>query len=87
MILYSKEVGVDFLKRSSRISSKGQVTIPKDVRERLELSPGDLVGYDVEGDDVVLRKIEPFERDFHTALESTLSEWASPEDEEAFGDL
>lgn len=75
------------MKTTSRLSSKGQVTIPKPVRERLELQPGDLVAYDLERDEIVLRKVEPFDADFHAALESTLSEWASPEDDEAFGDL
>ena len=72
---------------TSRLSQKGQVTIPKVVRETLQLNPGDLVGYCVENGVVTLRRAEPFDAAFHKALSDTLDEWASPEDDEAFGDL
>ncbi len=71
----------------SRLSSKGQVTIPVEVRERLSLEPGDLVVYEVEGDRAVLRRAEPVDLAFHAALGATLEEWTSPEDDEAFRDL
>ena len=71
----------------SKLSAKGQVTIPKNVREKLGLEPGDGIGYEVEGDAVRIRRVDPFDASFHRALSQTLSEWATPEDEEAFGDL
>jgi antitoxin PrlF len=71
----------------SRLSSKGQVTIPAAVREKLHLEPGDTVIYEVEDERAVLRRAEPFDIAYHAALSDTLDEWASPEDEEAFGDL
>lgn len=71
----------------SRLSSKGQVTIPSEVRERLALEPGDTVLYDVEEDRVLLRRAEPFDLAYHAAVSETLEEWASEEDEEAFRDL
>ncbi len=71
----------------SRLSSKGQVTIPVEIRERLHLEPGDSVIYEVEDDRAVLRRAEPFDIAFHAALAETLEEWASPEDNEAFRDL
>ena len=37
-----------------RVTSKGQVTIPKDVRERLGIQPGSDVGFAEEGGKVVL---------------------------------
>jgi len=39
-----------------RLTSKGQVTIPIEIRERLGLSPGTVVEFDLDGDTVVLRK-------------------------------
>ena len=71
----------------SRLSSKGQVTIPSEVRERLHLEPGDTVIYEVEDDRAVPRRAESFDIAYHAALTDTLDEWTSPEDEEAFGDL
>lgn len=38
----------------STLSSKGQITIPKAVRERLNLEPGDRVYFDVRDDGSVL---------------------------------
>ena len=70
-----------------KISSKGQVTIPKKVREILRANPGDLIEYDIQGEVVVMRRADPFDRGFHAALSDTLTEWSSPEDEEAFRDL
>jgi len=71
----------------SRLSSKGQVTIPSEVREKLHLEPGDTVIYEIEENRAVLRRAEPFDIAFHAALSDTLLEWTSPEDEEAFRDL
>ena len=71
----------------SRISSKGQVTIPPKVRESLGAGPGDLLEYELQGNAVMVRRAEPFDPGFHAALSETLTEWSSPEDEEAFRDL
>jgi AbrB family looped-hinge helix DNA binding protein len=38
------------------MSSQGQVTVPKVVRELLDLQPGDEVEFDTRGTQVVLRK-------------------------------
>jgi AbrB family looped-hinge helix DNA binding protein len=38
------------------LTSKGQVTIPLEIRERLGLTPGTRVRFDVVGDSVRLRK-------------------------------
>ena len=73
--------------KSSRISSKGQVTIPVEVREALDLKAGDLVVYEMDGDVAKLKKLEPLDAAFHLAVSATLDEWNSDEDEEAFGDL
>lgn len=72
---------------ASRLSSKGQVTIPREVRNKVGLKPGDLVVYEVKGGVVTLKRGQPFDAAFHAALSSTLDEWVSPEDDEAFRDL
>jgi AbrB family looped-hinge helix DNA binding protein len=71
----------------SRLSRKGQVTIPREVRKRLGLNAGDLVIYEIADGVVTLRPAQPFDVTFHRALSTTLQEWASDEDDEAFRDL
>ena len=36
---------------------------------------------------VVLTRVDPFDAAYHAALSTTLEEWDSPEDDEAFKDL
>ena len=72
----------------SKVSSKGQVTIPIEVRKVLGIQPGDFIEYEIqEGKGALLRRVSPFDAAFHHALNDTLEEWASPEDDEAFSDL
>lgn len=73
--------------RMSKLSSKSQITVPKEVREAVGLEAGDHVSYEVRGEEIILRRVRPFDAAFHAALESTLEEWASAEDDEAFRDL
>jgi len=42
----------------TRLSSKGQITIPKEVREKLDLEPGDRVLVEVSGHAAVVRPLE-----------------------------
>lgn len=43
------------MKESTTITTKGQVTIPKGIREELKLKPGDKVIFEKEGDRVILK--------------------------------
>jgi len=45
-----------------KISSKGQVVIPREVRARLGLRAGDYLLVELEGDEVKLRKVKPIEK-------------------------
>lgn len=71
----------------STLSSKGQVTIPKAVREALAVAAGDTIAYEVRGAEVIVRRIDPFDAAYHAALSATLSEWSTAGDERAFDDL
>jgi antitoxin PrlF len=73
---------------TSRLTSKGQATFPARVRRRLHLKPGDSVVFEgAESGPVFVRKVEPLDLEYLAALETTLSEWSSAEDDEAFRDL
>ena len=41
----------------ARVSSKGQIAIPKTVRERLNLKPGTELSIDVEGEALVIKRL------------------------------
>jgi len=45
----------------SRLTSKGQTTIPKEIRERLNLNPGDRIRYIIDADGRVI--VEPIKKD------------------------
>ena len=57
---------VKMARYSSTISSKGQVTVPQEIRNRLGLATGDRVDFVIEGDRTVIRPARsgsnPFER-------------------------
>lgn len=46
--------------RAARVSSKGQITVPKSVREALEISEGDEVVFRVHGRHAVLARTPDF---------------------------
>ena len=49
----------------AKITSKGQVTIPKKVREKLGVQPGEDVGFEEKGDLILIRKAvtkSPFDK-------------------------
>jgi len=72
----------------AKISSKGQVTIPADVRKKLHLATGDTIAWETEADGRIwVRRLEPLDLDYLAAVSGTLSEWNSPEDDEAYRDL
>lgn len=73
---------------TSRLTSKSQATVPVRVRKRLNLKPGDAVIFEeAEGGAVRIRKAEPLDIEFLSALENTLSEWNSKNDDRAYRDL
>ena len=72
---------------SAKITARGQTTIPKSIREAADLHAGDVIAFEIEGSHLVVRKVMPGQDDYLQSLSEILSEWASPEDEEAWRDL
>ncbi len=69
---------------TSRLTDKGQTTIPLLVRRALCLRDGDEISYRIEGDMVTVRKAPP------TATEDpfdTFTEWDGDADRKAYRDL
>ena len=66
----------------SKISSKGQTTIPQEVRESLQAKPGDLLQYTLENGRVIIRKFTPDDVLFLKGMQAQLSEWQRSEDDD-----
>ena len=60
-----------------KITSKGQITIPAEIRKTLGISRGDRILFEQKGDDIIIKKAE--EKSLVSLLESTspLSEKAT----------
>lgn len=72
----------------SKITAKGQTTVPQEIRKALSSKPGDLIAWEVEPDGrVAVRRIQPLDMEYLEAVQRTLSEWHSAEDEKAYGKL
>ena len=71
----------------SSITSKGQVTIPAEVRKALNLKPGNKVTFQIQGHKAVIAKLKLSTYLYHSALFAHLGEWDSIADDEAYHDL
>ncbi len=71
----------------AKVTSKGQVTIPKKVRSALGIRQGDILRLEVEGDRAVLKRVAAAGEDDLKALAATLDEWTTDDDEDAYRDL
>ena len=70
------------------LTAKGQVTVPKTVREALGLRQGDQLCWELEDGSVRVRVVAPLGLAYLQGLEGTLSEWSSAEDDhQAFAQL
>ncbi|PWU19191.1 MAG: AbrB family transcriptional regulator [Bdellovibrio sp.] len=68
------------------LSSKGQTTIPQEIRRSLDLHSGDMLAFEIEDDGkVVLKKVraQDEELDHLKSIEMTLApEWMSDDDDD-----
>jgi AbrB family looped-hinge helix DNA binding protein len=67
----------------SKLTTKAQTVIPREVRAKLGIKPGDRLRYRMTGKSVVLEKAESESDDPF----ATFTEWSSEADERAFKSL
>ncbi len=71
----------------SKVTTKGQATIPSRVRKVLGVKAGDSVLFTVSGDTVTLKRAEKLDAGFLRLATDSFSDWNAPEADEAFRDL
>jgi AbrB family looped-hinge helix DNA binding protein len=69
------------------LTAKGQVTVPKAVREALGLRQGDQLSWELQDGAVWVKPVTPLDLTYLRGLEAGLQEWTSAADDEAFADL
>ena len=68
----------------SKVSVKSQTVLPREVREKLRVNPGDRLRYIIDDQGIRIEKDDsPGEDDPFAGF----SEWASAADDKAYGDL
>lgn len=71
-----------------KITAKGQTTVPREIRAALNAKPGDTLLWEMDAKgEARVRRVQPLDVAYLSALEGTLSEWNSDADEEAYRDL
>ena len=73
---------------TAKVSSKGQVVLPKEVRKQMNIKAGDTVAFlpDKDGN-AVLRRVDPLDAAFLRLASESFADWNHPEAERAFRDL
>lgn len=71
----------------TKITSNYQTTIPQEIRLLLGIHKGDAVMFEIDGKDVLLKKVPAVDLDYLKAVESNLNEWKSKEDDDLFRSL
>ena len=66
----------------------GNMVFPKRIIEAAHIREGDMLSFDLDSNNrIIIRRIESTIDSELLALQETLSEWNSPEDDEAWRDL
>ena len=67
-------------KIASRLSARSRIVVPKPIREFLGIGPGDVIAFEEQGGEIVIRpaRSDPF---------LAFDEWDGGADEEAYADL
>jgi AbrB family looped-hinge helix DNA binding protein len=71
----------------SKVTTKGQATLPSRVRAALGVKPGDWVLFSIEGARVTVKRAEPLDAGFLRMASESFADWNSPEADDVFRDL
>ena len=72
----------------AKVTTKGQVTLPKEVRDAMHVNAGSLLEWEImNGGSAVMRVVQPLDAAYLKALETTLSEWSGAQNEKAYRNL
>ena len=72
---------------TSKVTQKYQATIPQTIRKKLGIQQGDRIAFEIEAEQVIIKKVLPLDWEYLEAVGDTLSEWSSEADEQAYCDL
>ena len=75
------------MKSLSKVTTKYQTSIPKEVRDKLSISAGDYVKFEIKGSIVMLKKIKKIDKNLLKLMEENMQEWNSKEDDKQFAYL
>lgn len=73
--------------KSGKLTIKHQVTIPRDVRQALDLKAGDEVTFALEDGRAVLRKVDRSEIEWSRFLQAQMPEWDDPQEDAYWAEL
>lgn len=66
----------------ARMTSKGQLTVPKPIRDRLKVSAGDSLVFEDRQGEIIIRKQSAVDELWNRGLAATLGEWADELDDD-----
>ena len=62
--------------KSTKITARGQISIPKTIREAADLREGDMIAFEIEGNRLVMRKVVPGRDEYLHGLGEVMGELA-----------
>jgi len=66
----------------ARMTSKGQLTVPKPIRDKLKVSAGDCLVFEDRQGEIIIRKQSAVDELWNRGLAATLGEWADELDDD-----
>ena len=73
---------------TAKVSSRAQTVLPKAVRDKLGLKPGDTIRFRETEQGIIVEKLDHnVDDDVSADPFATFTEWASPEEDDAWSDL